>query len=123
MPVAETVAILADQVATAKSPLTPWEQALVAALMQMPEFRDNGAIDEWEAMLRDVWNSMPDEVTDAEGYFETPRLLRLVFELGRCNLYTAWSTSAVTGEYNFLVRELKTHHGIPISEDLDLSSW
>ena len=123
MALAETVAILADQVAAAREPLTEWERSLFAALKRMPEFRDRRALDEWDALFRDAWDLKPSEITNAEGYFQTPRLLGLIFELGRCNLYGAWSTSAVTGEYGSLVRELRVHHGIPISDDLDVSRY
>ena len=121
MPIAETVVALADCIATARAPLSDWERSLHAALLLMPKHRDAGTLDEWEGLFRDSWREGANTVENPDGYFETCRLFGKVFELGRHNLYTAFS--APRGVYNTLVRELNVHHNIPAPDDLDVSEW
>ncbi|PHS10656.1 MAG: hypothetical protein COA78_10870 [Blastopirellula sp.] len=120
MPIAETVVILANTIATARDPLTQWETSLYEALIQLPRFRDVMEIDEWERLFREAWRKGAE---NADGYFSTSRLLEQVFELGRYNLYTAFNSSATCGQLNTLVRELNVHHDICAPDHLDVSEW
>ena len=123
MPIAETVVILADTIVSARDPLTQWETSLYEALIHLPRFRDAMEIDEWERLFREAWRKGVESAGNADGYFSTSRLLDQVFELGRCNLYTAFNASATCGQLNTLVRELNVHHDICAPDHLDVSEW
>ena len=121
MPIAETVVALADCIASAREPLNEWERLLVDALRTMPKHRDASEIDQWEHEFLAAWRAGAPSVENPDGFFTTSRLLSEVFELGRENLYTAFT--APTGTYRELVRSLNVHHNITAPDDLDVAVW
>lgn len=123
MPIAETVEILANCIAESKAPLTTWERSLCDALKQLPHFRDKHALDEWEGLFHDAWDTGSNAVENPNSYFSTSQLFNLVFELVQSNLYTAFPTGGPSGELDVLVHKLSVHNDVPVPSHLDVSEW
>jgi hypothetical protein len=114
MALCDFVSESATSLAHERAPLSVREAYLAYVLQGMPYFRNVRRLDLWESDYRAV---APDGNPS-----ETEQLLDELFELGRYNLYAAFSSEGTLECYERL-RQKFASAGQDLPEAADLSNW
>ena len=114
MGLCEVISEIALLVASQRAPLSEREAYLAFILQGMPYFRNIRRLDLWEAAYQEV---APD--TDAS---QTEHLFGELFELGRYNLYGAFSQDGIRRGYEEL-KEKFIACGVSVSHSGDILDW
>jgi hypothetical protein len=115
MPISETVAALAAEVEEQLRGVTPSQGRMLAALKDMPRYKELGNLEEWNARYRNA----RDRAERNEPNFKA---IELVYEIGRYNLSTIFDKGGTRRRY--LVSHLQLREqGILVSWSRDVSTW
>lgn len=109
---------LADLVADAKAPLSPWEHRLYVALRQMDEVDDLGW---WEHRYHHVsWHGSSElKLPDTP----TTDLFDAIYDFGRTNLYGAFDAQLTAERYAEVVALVNAALGQEVQLDDPPSDW